>query len=242
MKTMKMMKMMLVLVLSGVFCVSADVLHEDINISGCSDSDGEYMYGLDGEELWYADFKLGKGVKPQPSFVDPIDYPTGYEGALADQQICRINLKTALEAYKGFTPQRDPPSSHMIYPKDSVELGEKNSLICHVTGFFPAPVTFSWTKNQENVTEGTSRNIPYPNKDGTYNQFSSLEFTPKLGDIYSCRVEHLALNDGPLVKFYDVQVSQPSVGPAVFCGVGLTVGLLGVAAGTFFLIKGNECS
>lgn len=40
----------------------------------------------------------------------------------------------------------------------------------------------------------------------------------------------------------DVQVSQPSVGPAVFCGVGLTVGLLGVAAGTFFLIKGNECS
>ena len=35
---------------------------------------------------------------------------------------------------------------------------------------------------------------------------------------------------------------QPGVGPAVFCGLGLTVGLLGVAAGTFFLIKGNECS
>ncbi|KAL6118199.1 uncharacterized protein ACO6RY_03045 [Pungitius sinensis] len=243
MKTMTMMKMMLVLVLSGVFCVSADVLHKDIRINGCSDSDGEMMYGVDGEELWYADFKLGKGVKPQPSFVDPIEYREGaYEQAVADQQICRSNLKTFLEAYKGFTPQQDPPSSHMIYPKDDVELGEKNSLICHVTGFFPAPVTFSWTKNQENVTEGTSRNIPFINKDGTYNQFSSLEFTPKLGDIYSCRVEHLALNDGPLVKFYDVQVSQPSVGPAVFCGVGLTVGLLGVAAGTFFLIKGNECS
>ncbi|TKS80466.1 hypothetical protein D9C73_014566 [Collichthys lucidus] len=40
----------------------------------------------------------------------------------------------------------------------------------------------------------------------------------------------------------DVEVKQPGVGPAVFCGLGLTVGLLGVAAGTFFLIKGNECS
>ncbi|KAL6118290.1 uncharacterized protein ACO6RY_03120 [Pungitius sinensis] len=129
----------------------------------------------------------------------------------------------------------------MIYPKHYVELGEKNLLICHVNGFYPAPVTFSWTKNQENVTEGTSRSIPFPNKDATFNQFSTLEFTPKLGDIYSCRVEHLAL-DHPLVKFYDLKGSRPSVGPVVFCGVGLTVGLLGVAAGTFFLIKGNECS
>nr|XP_040037589.1 HLA class II histocompatibility antigen, DP alpha 1 chain-like [Gasterosteus aculeatus aculeatus] len=242
MKTKTMMKMMVVLVLSGVFCVSADGPHKDIAIVGCSDSDGEEMYGLDGEEVWYADFKHGKGVRPQPSFVDPIDYREGtYETAVGNQQICRNNLKIDLKAFKDFPLEKDPPSSHMIYPKDGVELGEKNSLICHVTGFYPAPVTFSWTKNQDNVTEGSSRNVPYLNNDGTFNQFSTLEFTPKLGDIYSCMVEHLAL-DHPLVKFYDVQVSQPSVGPAVFCGVGLTVGLLGVAAGTFFLIKGNECS
>nr|AAU01917.1 MHC class IIA antigen [Gasterosteus aculeatus] len=233
MKTKTMMKMMVVLVLSGVFCVSAD--GEDIAITGCSDSDGEDMYGLDGEELWYADFKHGKGVKPQPSFVDPIEFQEGtYELAVGNQQICRINLKNRLKGLKDVPLEKDPPSSHMIYPKDGVELGEKNSLICHVTGFYPAPVTFSWTKNQENVNEGSSRNVPFPNNDGTFNQFSTLEFTPKLGDIYSCMVEHLAL-DHPLV-------SQPSVGPAVFCGVGLTVGLLGVAAGTFFLIKGNECS
>lgn len=41
--------------------------------------------------------------------------------------------------------------------------------------------------------------------------------------------------------FAAVEVKQPGVGPAVFCGLGLTFGLLGVAAGTFFLIKGNEC-
>ncbi len=42
--------------------------------------------------------------------------------------------------------------------------------------------------------------------------------------------------------FPDVEVAIPSVGPAVFCGVGLTLGLLGVAMGTFFIVKGNKCS
>ncbi len=40
----------------------------------------------------------------------------------------------------------------------------------------------------------------------------------------------------------EVDVAVPGVGPAVFCGVGLSLGLLGVAAGTFFLIKGNNCN
>uniref|UniRef100_UPI001447F14D mamu class II histocompatibility antigen, DR alpha chain-like n=1 Tax=Epinephelus lanceolatus TaxID=310571 RepID=UPI001447F14D len=135
----------------------------------------------------------------------------------------------------------DPPSSPIVYSRDDVELGENNILICHVTGFYPAPVKFYWTKNNKNVTEGTSVNVPYPNKDGSFNQFSRLEFVPQLGDIYSCSVGHQTL-DQPLTRIWDVEKTQPSVGPAVFCGVGLTVGLLGVAAGTFFLIKGNECS
>uniref|UniRef100_A0A3Q1EJR1 Ig-like domain-containing protein n=1 Tax=Acanthochromis polyacanthus TaxID=80966 RepID=A0A3Q1EJR1_9TELE len=84
----------------------------------------------------------------------------------------------------------DPPSSLIIYTRNDVELGEKNILICHVSGFYPAPVKVSWTKNGEKVTEGTSINIPFPNKDGSFNQISRLEFIPQQGDIYSCSVEH----------------------------------------------------
>nr|ADZ99160.1 MHC class II antigen [Epinephelus coioides] len=236
-----MMKMMVVLVLSCVLCVSADILHEELTISGCSDSDGEEMSALDGEELWYGDFINKKAVEPQPSFMDHITYPGAYEKAEADIQVCKQNLKTVRKAMKDFPVEQDPPSSPMIYSRDNVELGQNNILICHVTGFYPAPVKFYWTKNNKNVTEGTSVNVPYPNKDGTYNQFSRLEFVPQLGDIYSCSVGHQTL-DQPLTRIWDVEKTQPSVGPAVFCGVGLTVGLLGVAAGTFFLIKGNECS
>ncbi|XP_013763629.1 HLA class II histocompatibility antigen, DR alpha chain-like [Pundamilia nyererei] len=233
----------LLLFLSCVLCVSADVLHEDIAIVGCSDSDGEEMYGLDGEELAYADFNKQEEIYPQPPFIDPITYPGGYEQAVADQQVCRENLKNFGKGMKDYPPEHDAPSAVMIYTRDEVEFGENNTLICHVTGFYPAPVNVSWTKNGQKVT-GSSINVPYPNKDGTFTQISRLQFTPQLGDIYSCAVQHLALTQ-PLTKIYDVEASgqsDPGVGPAAFCGVGLTVGLLGVAAGTFFLIKGNECS
>ncbi|XP_070848857.1 HLA class II histocompatibility antigen, DP alpha 1 chain-like [Chaetodon trifascialis] len=238
---MTMMKMMLVLVVSCVLCVSAESLHEDLRVAGCSDSDGEDMYALDGEELWVADFINKKGVEPQPSFIDHMTCPGCYEGAVANQQICKNNLKVGLEVYKKLPLEQDPPSSPIIYPRDDVELGQKNTLLCHVTGFYPAPVKVNWTKNGQTVTEGTSINVPFPNKDGSFHQVSRLDFVPQLGDMYSCTVEHVAL-DQPLTRIWDVDVQQPGIGPAVFCGLGLTVGLLGVAAGTFFLIKGNECS
>ncbi|XP_059181130.1 mamu class II histocompatibility antigen, DR alpha chain-like [Centropristis striata] len=233
-----MMMKMVIFILSGVLCVSADFLHEDLAITGCSEKDGEGMIGLDGEEIWYADFKNKKGVEPQPSFIDRMSFPGGYEAAVAGQQICKQNLAVTLKALKNPPVKLYAPSSPVVYSRDDVELGEENTLICYVTGFYPAPVDFSWTKNGQNVTEGTSVNVPYPNKDASYNQFSSLVFTPKLGDIYSCSVTHLAL-DQPQTRFWNVEKTPPSIGPTVFCGLGLTVGLLGVVAGTFFLIKGS---
>ncbi|XP_054863351.1 mamu class II histocompatibility antigen, DR alpha chain-like [Amphiprion ocellaris] len=233
--------MKLLLILCWVLGVSADVQHEDLAINGCSDSDGEKMYTLDREEVWYADFINQRGVEPQPDFIDHMSVPGAYEQAVSELQICKQNLNVVRAAMKDVPLEKDPPSNPMIYNRDKVELGVRNVLICHVSGFYPAPVNVSWTKNGEKVTEGTSINVPFPNKDGSFTQISRLEFIPQQGDIYSCSVEHLAL-DQPLTRMWDVETTQPGVGPAAFCGIGLTIGLLGVAAGTFFLIKGNECS
>uniref|UniRef100_UPI003AACC391 H-2 class II histocompatibility antigen, A-U alpha chain-like n=1 Tax=Centroberyx gerrardi TaxID=166262 RepID=UPI003AACC391 len=237
---MKMKSSQTLLFLSCLLGVTAGTVHESTSINGCSETDGEVMVGLEGEELYYADFINKKGVEPQPKFVDQVTYPGGYEQAVAQQAICRQNLKTARRGFKNPPLQLDAPHS-TIYPRDVVELGVENRLICHVTGFFPAPVKVYWTRNDENVTEGTSLDIPFPNKDGTFNQFSRLSFIPQLGDTYSCSVEHRALSQ-PQTRIWDVEQNQPGIGPAVFCGLGLTVGLLGVATGTFFLIKGNECN
>ncbi|CAB1352292.1 unnamed protein product [Coregonus sp. 'balchen'] len=119
------------------------------------------------------------------------------------------------------TAAENAPES-IIYPRDEVELGVENTLICFVNGFFPPPVKVNWTKNGMEVTEGLSLSRYYPNKDGTFHQFSSLSFTPQKEDVY-----------------YKVSGSSAGPGPAVFCGVGLTLGLLGVATG-IFLYKGKE--
>ncbi|CAI5657836.1 H-2 class II histocompatibility antigen, A-U alpha chain-like [Oreochromis aureus] len=238
---MKMKVWVLLFILSSVLFVSADLLHESTRIIACSDHDGEDMYTLDDEETWYADFINHRGVDCLPDFVSHPSFEGLYDLAVSQQELCKYNLEKMRQGMKDIPTELDAPSSLIIYTTLNVELGVQNTLICHVTGFYPAPINVTWTKNEHQVTEGTTITVPFPNKDGSFRQTSRLDFIPQQGDIYSCTVEHVALTQ-PMTRIYDVESAEPSVGPSVFCGVGLAIGLLGVAAGTFFLIKGNECS
>uniref|UniRef100_A0A3B1JVY5 Ig-like domain-containing protein n=1 Tax=Astyanax mexicanus TaxID=7994 RepID=A0A3B1JVY5_ASTMX len=217
------------------------LVHRDIALVLCSETFGERIYGLDGEEKWHADFRLKKGVMTLPQFADPGYYPEGaYETAVSEIEVCKSNLGTMLKAYKNPAEPKDAPQS-AIYSKNRVELGSKNTLICYISGFYPARIGVSWTRNNVNVTSEASLSRYYITDDGTFNLVSALSFTPEEGDIYTCTVEHVAL-DRPQTKTWEVQVELPGVGASVFCGVGLAVGLLGVAVGTFFLVKGNNCN
>ncbi len=91
---------------------------------------------------------------------------------------------------------KDPPQTS-IYSKDDVLQNVENTLICLVTGFFPPPVTVSWTKNNVpvHVTENMKVSQYRPNNDGTYNFFASLKFIPEEGDIYACTVNHKSLQE-----------------------------------------------
>ncbi|XP_075885912.1 rano class II histocompatibility antigen, B alpha chain-like [Nelusetta ayraudi] len=232
-----MMKAALLLFLS---CVSAHSFHEDVRAVGCSESDGESMFGLDGEEMWYADYERGYGVNEFPPFARPTVYAEGtYERIVADQDLCTYNMKTLIRLSKNATMRVEQPSSPMIYITDNVVVGRENTLICFVSHFYPAPITISWSRNGEVLPEGTSK-TPYPQSDETFTQISRLDFTPQHGDKYNCTVTHKSLST-PLTRAWEVEAEPPSIGPAVFCGFGLAVGLLGIAVGTFFLIKGNEC-
>uniref|UniRef100_A0A8C1JWH9 Ig-like domain-containing protein n=1 Tax=Cyprinus carpio TaxID=7962 RepID=A0A8C1JWH9_CYPCA len=220
-------------------CIS--VVHEYVGIHGCSETDGEDMHGLDEEEMWHADFNQKRGVVTLPDFANPLEFPNFYETSVIEMTGCKSDVAFLTKVFKSPPPEMDAPQTS-IYLKDDVELGVQNTLICHVTGFYPPSLSISWTKNNAHVTEGISLSQYRPRADGTFNIFSTLKFTPAEGDIYSCTVNHIALQGQPQTKTLDIDVALPSVGPAVFCGVGLTLGLLGVAAGTFLLIKGNNCN
>ncbi|XP_061921420.1 H-2 class II histocompatibility antigen, A-U alpha chain-like isoform X2 [Entelurus aequoreus] len=163
------------------------------------------------------------------------------EGALLLMANCKMNLNTTRNYLKDEPLVYEAPSDVIVYSRDEVLLGEKNTLICHMTGFYPAPVTVRWARNGEHTGQESNTSPPFPNKDGSFQQTSRLDFTPQKGDIYSCIVAHQALEE-PYTRFWGVKVMTPGIGPAVFCGLGLTVGLLSVATGTFLIVKGNQCS
>ncbi|KAM9475593.1 H-2 class II histocompatibility antigen, A-R alpha chain-like [Clarias gariepinus] len=236
--------MKLFLLFFTLMCVTdteAESKHGDIKVIACSDTDKEYMLETDQEEMYYADFVKQQMVKMLPPFGESIDPPEGeYGRAVTNTGICKTNLEVGKTEYKDLEEPKDVPQNS-IYPRDDVNVGTQNTLICHSVRFFPPPVRVRWTKNGEDVTDKSSLSQYYPNEDHTFNQFSHLTFTPMEGDVYTCTVEHKSL-ETPDTKTWEVHVELPSVGPAVFCVVGLAVGLLGVATGTFFLVKGNQCN
>nr|AOF42782.1 MHC class II antigen alpha chain [Hippocampus erectus] len=239
------MKTLLVFLVLSLRCgdAAADVIHTDMQMVGCSETEGAAYFSLDDEDIWIADFTANRGVDTQPSFVDHVSYGKDmFQRAMRNLITCRRNLNITQKALKDQPLESDPPSHPIVYPKGNVALGEKNSLVCHVSGFFPAPVKVHWTKNGERVAGAVSRaTSAFPDKDGSFHQTFQLDFTPAQDDIYSCVVEHPAL-ERPRNSFWTVKVNQPGIGATVFCALGLTVGLVGVATGTFFLIKGNKCN
>ncbi|XP_043085173.1 H-2 class II histocompatibility antigen, A-U alpha chain-like [Puntigrus tetrazona] len=234
------MELYLAIVSLTVFLTAlAQLEHNDFSITGCSETEKESMTGSDGEEAWHADFNQKMGVVTLPDFADPISFGGFYEESIADQEICKQNLAVLIKACKSPPEEMDPPET-FIYLRSSFQLGAENTLICHVTGFFPPPVNVSWAKNNVIVTENASLSQYRPRSDGSFHVFSSLKITPEAGDVYSCTVKHRALQGQPQTKIWSVPLAAavlPSLGPAVFCGVGLTLGLLGVTTGLFFLIK-----
>ncbi|KAL7884013.1 hypothetical protein AOLI_G00067830 [Acnodon oligacanthus] len=233
------MKLCLILVCAVLQYTEAQNVHKDTALVLCSKTDKQMIYGLDGEEMWHADFSQGKGVMTLPEFADPFTYVAGaYEAAVSEIDFCREDLEACIRGTNYPAEVKDAPQSS-IYSKDDVELGSKNTLICYITGFYPPRVGVSWARNKANVTDEASFSRYYINNDRTYKLVSHLSFTPKIGDSYTCTVDHVAL-DRPLSKRWDVQVALPSVGPSVLCGLGVAFGLLGIAVGIFLFIKGKK--
>uniref|UniRef100_A0A673HIL2 Ig-like domain-containing protein n=1 Tax=Sinocyclocheilus rhinocerous TaxID=307959 RepID=A0A673HIL2_9TELE len=219
------------------FSSTLSIHTEGHHLVGCSDTEREDMYGLDGEEIYYYNFNKNKAVVAIPEFADSVSFrfPTDFEPCVYSTKICKDFLALFTNNYVHQAEQTDPPQTS-IYPRDDVVVSVENTLICHVTGFFPPPVRVSWSKNNVNVTENITLSQYRPSSDGTYNLFSMLKIIPLEGETYSCTVNHKALQQ-PQTKIWEAVL--PGIGPSAFCGVGLTLGLFGVVTGAYFCIKAH---
>ncbi|XP_008321301.1 H-2 class II histocompatibility antigen, A-U alpha chain-like [Cynoglossus semilaevis] len=222
------------------FCTFTQAIHEVTTVVACSNINNTVVQTeLDGDELLYADFDKDYFVFTLPSFVqiDPSSYSdvTSFNNAKKGRKACPAIVALATAEEKHPPEEKDPPET-IIYPAEEVELGVENTLVCFVNHFYPPYIEVTWTKNGVPVKEGVTLGQYYPNDDQTFHQICSLTFTPNKGDVYSCTVEHLAL-ERPLSRTWEPEFSERSPGPDIFCAVGLVYAFFGIAIGTFLFVK-----
>ncbi|NXM70024.1 CD1D protein, partial [Serilophus lunatus] len=74
-------------------------------------------------------------------------------------------------------------------------------LVCHVTGFYPRPISVAWLRDGHKVPPGPALNTSttLPNADLTYQLRSILAVAPRDGHSYACRVHHRSLGTRSLL-------------------------------------------
>ncbi|NWV19276.1 CD1D protein, partial [Origma solitaria] len=74
-------------------------------------------------------------------------------------------------------------------------------LICHITGFYPRPISVAWLRDGQEVPPGPALNTSsiLPNADLTYQLHSVLAVVPHDGHSYVCRVRHHSLGTRSLL-------------------------------------------
>ncbi|NXC29261.1 CD1D protein, partial [Campylorhamphus procurvoides] len=74
-------------------------------------------------------------------------------------------------------------------------------LVCHVTAFYPRPISVAWLRDGHEVPPGPALNTSpiLPNADLTYQLRSVLAVAPRDGHSYACRVRHRSLGTRSLL-------------------------------------------
>ncbi|XP_054914048.1 uncharacterized protein si:ch211-180a12.2 isoform X2 [Poeciliopsis prolifica] len=122
-----------------------------------------------------------------------------------------------------------PPS--VSVPQKWVVLEKESQLECHATGFYPPPVFFSWTREEE-VIQPALRLEGEPSPDGFYTAVNNLTFYPSKEDqnvTFSCQVSHrgsakeldfrLSVTHLPSVRLSVVQTRSTNAPLTLYCDV-----------------------
>ncbi|KAK7886783.1 hypothetical protein WMY93_026404 [Mugilogobius chulae] len=228
---------------SNCLCIFSNS-HELRYFVGCYyNGTAEVIYDFDGDLALYIDFIHNNVIFTMPPFIhfDPSPYVNIFRNAVRAKKSClgAQSMIHLLKLPESEAPEvKDAPES-ILYPAVEVHPGVENTLVCFVNRFYPPVATVTWTKNNLPVSKGVSTSSYIPNNDQTFHLFSSITFSPEQGDVYSCTVEHPAL-EAPKTRIWDVDLkSHQDLALDLYCGMGLTVALLGVAIGTFLIVKGR---
>ncbi|XP_032705175.1 RLA class II histocompatibility antigen, DP alpha-1 chain-like, partial [Lontra canadensis] len=194
---------------------------------------GEYMFEFDGDEQFYVDLDKKETVWHLPDFIHAFDFDA-WRG-IADIVVAKKNLNNLIQ-WSNHTRATNEPPEVTVFPKEPVELGQPNTLICHVDKFFPPVLNVTWLRNEQMVTEGIAETIFLPSTEFRFHKFHYLTFLPRAEDVYDCKVEHWGL-DQLLLQHWEAQelIQVPETKETVVCVLGLVAGVAGIITGVIVL-------
>ncbi|XP_069025773.1 H-2 class II histocompatibility antigen, A-S alpha chain-like [Embiotoca jacksoni] len=231
----------LLIIFTGAVCISATApSHEFSYAYGCYESEDVRMdIIVDDDVAAYADFNKGEMVYSVPNLPQYVKDRGKIVFEIAKFNLAEFHITLGVvKKADPNTPKRQEAPDVFIYSRYDGEDGVVNTLYCRAAHFYPPTINFTWTVNGAEVTEGVSDLRYRHDRDGTFHKISTLRFTPREGDSYSCTVEHQAA-PRPLTRSWDLkEKKQISVSPAaVFLGVSLVLCLMGITIGVFFYNK-----
>ncbi|XP_071469600.1 HLA class II histocompatibility antigen, DP alpha 1 chain-like isoform X2 [Marmota flaviventris] len=201
---------------------------------------GEFMFEFDEDEMFYVDRDKKETIWQLSEFGRGLSFD--FQGGLTNIAIVKSNLDILTERTNHTQDSSEPPEV-TVFPKEPVELGQPNTLICHVDRFFPPVLNVTWLHNGQPVTEGVSESVFLPRTDYNFHKFHFLTFVPSAEDVYDCKVEHWGLEE-PSLNHWEAQepVQVTEATETVVCALGLVVGLVGIITGTVLITRALRSS
>nr|XP_048296752.1 H-2 class I histocompatibility antigen, L-D alpha chain-like isoform X10 [Myodes glareolus] len=140
------------------------------------------------------------------------------------EDMCVPWLRRYLENGKDALLRTDPPKAYVTHhpgPKGDV------TLRCWALGFYPAFITMTWQREEEEQTQEMKPMGPRPSGDGTFQKWASLVVPSGEEHKYTCHVHHEGLNTSLTLKWEPPQSMVPIM--AVIAGLLLLGALIFVA-------------
>uniref|UniRef100_A0A8K9WQJ5 Beta-2-microglobulin n=2 Tax=Salmoninae TaxID=504568 RepID=A0A8K9WQJ5_ONCMY len=82
------------------------------------------------------------------------------------------------------------PPKVQVYSRNPGNFGDKNTLICHVSGFHPPDISIQLLKNGVEIPDAKQTDLAFE-QGWQFHLTKSVGFTPASGEEYTCRVRHL---------------------------------------------------
>ncbi|CAM4669669.1 unnamed protein product [Caretta caretta] len=198
-----------------------------------------HRYLYNGRQYVHFDSELGVHVadtelgRPDAELWNKDPAILAYERGAVDR-FCRHNY----EVDAPFTVARRVQPKVKVSPTTSGSGSHSHLLVCSVTGFYPGGIEIKWLKNGQEQTAGVVSTELLQNGDWTFQILVMLEMSPRRGDVYTCQVEHISLQD-PLSVHWEAQ--SDSARSKMLTGVGgFVLGLIFLVPGLLIYLKNKK--